>query len=455
MSTSADTTRGEVSRQDEEGEIEVKVDQAMLQSLEKGKIQLGKEPMLLSSYLELNDTITDELVAAFDEKAGELSTKSHKTKYESRWLIDFIKSSPALRRICVLQIKSESDDFATIHDGVDHRTERRRAPSLTPQERVTSPQPHIYDSPREQQFITDQPTTTINLKNLVLTPETFDGFKPPARKWVDDYERAAKANGWSEQSTVRYFETFLSKGAHDWFLTMGQRKFSKDPFWKDLRAAFIRHYLGDCDKSSLRRQIERTYQKEREPATIFIPRLLRLYQLADPTKQESDLVEAVKDRLRPDYQEKLAMHVIYTLEQLNDLCIRIEAGKVAARSVANAIAREHQDDKTKKNKKDDKDDDKDDSKEEGKAGETSKRTNKDELKCYRCDRYGHISRNCEHKERADGGPVREKKSPLLALPTAEQGKEELTSDESAKVKQEPQVWTIATGSRLAGKTHFC
>lgn len=71
--------------------------------------------------------------------------------------------------------------------------------------------------------------------------------------------------------------------------------------------------------------------RERELATSFIPRVLRLFKLVDPDKSEESLVGCVRDKLRAEYQEKLSMYTIYTLEELNDLCLKVEAGRAAAK----------------------------------------------------------------------------------------------------------------------------
>ena len=97
-----------------------------------------------------------------------------------------------------------------------------------------------------------------------MKPELFDGVKPQPRRWIDDYERAARANGWSGKLCCQYLPTFLTKSALDWYVTIGESKVGRNPKWEDLKQAFIRHYLGDADKTQIRREIERTYQGERE-----------------------------------------------------------------------------------------------------------------------------------------------------------------------------------------------
>lgn len=65
---------------------------------------------------------------------------------------------------------------------------------------------------------------TIKLNELVLKPETFDGINPQPRKWIDDYEKAAKTNNWTDEITTKYFPTFLNKSAYDWYVAIALRK---------------------------------------------------------------------------------------------------------------------------------------------------------------------------------------------------------------------------------------
>lgn len=81
----------------------------------------------------------------------------------------------------------------------------------------------------------------IELNELVVKPE--NGHKPPARKWLDDYERAGDADGWSNEVRANYFATFLQGSAYDWLVTIARLKLNDKPEWRDLRVAFIRHFL--------------------------------------------------------------------------------------------------------------------------------------------------------------------------------------------------------------------
>lgn len=121
-----------------------------------------------------------------------------------------------------------------------------------------------------------------------------------------------------------FFVSFLQDDAYDWWETLGRRRLGLNPSWADVKAAFIRHYMGDSDKGQVRRQIERTFQGAKERCTVFIPKMVRLYELVEPDKPERELVESIRDKLRQEYKSHLVMQSIYTLEQLNDCCLRVE-----------------------------------------------------------------------------------------------------------------------------------
>lgn len=48
-----------------------------------------------------------------------------------------------------------------------------------------------------------EPEQIIELIKLVKRPQTFDGNKPPARQWLDDFEKRSEANGWQDSSMVK------------------------------------------------------------------------------------------------------------------------------------------------------------------------------------------------------------------------------------------------------------
>lgn len=51
---------------------------------------------------------------------------------------------------------------------------------------------------------------TIKLYELVVKPEVFDGEKPKPRRWLQEYNEAIVANGWTEKLAIKYLPTFLT-----------------------------------------------------------------------------------------------------------------------------------------------------------------------------------------------------------------------------------------------------
>lgn len=193
---------------------------------------------------------------------------------------------------------------------------------------------------------------------------------------------------------VKYFATFLTQSAYDWWMSMGQKKVRQNSKFAEVRQIVMRHYVGESDRLEIKKEINKTFQRKEESITTFMPRLLRLIQEIEPNKPEDELIELVKDHLRSAYQEKLTMHTITSLEQLHDLCRKIEAGFAAAR---HASKREGYD----------KDKRKSDStrKPRPTKGEATKGSFAKDITCYRCDRKGHLATHCRSKTKSDGSTL--------------------------------------------------
>lgn len=97
-----------------------------------------------------------------------------------------------------------------------------------------------------------------------------------------------------------------------------------------MRIMFIKHWIGEQDRLAVRRIIDEMRQRDNEKINVFMPKVVRMVRCIDPDKPEDELVELVKKKLKPQYQEKLALYIINTLEELNSKCLQIEAGMAAA-----------------------------------------------------------------------------------------------------------------------------
>lgn len=180
---------------------------------------------------------------------------------------------------------------------------------------------------------------TIKLSELVIKPDVFDGEKPRPRKWIQEYNDAIIANGWSNEIAIKYLPTFLSKSAKDWYFTEIKPLLKPETRWYQIYHLFVENYLGQSDYDGLSRAVENTRQRPGETISNFMPRLRRLLLLLTPGLPESTQLQHVKDKLRPEYKPLLAYSNPTTLRDLRECCLRIEAGLVDRRETMRSEAR--------------------------------------------------------------------------------------------------------------------
>lgn len=272
---------------------------------------------------------------------------------------------------------------------------------------------HIYD---------EIEVKAIKRNELVIEPEPFDGIKPSPRRWIDDYERAGEANGWKKNQMVKYLPIYLQKTAYDCYVTRAVKKLGRQPSWAELKNLFITHYLGSQDKQQLRRQLEKTFQGDRESITVFLPRVLRLVELVYPLKSKDEQVEFIRERLRASYQEKLAIQSISNLDELNELCLRLEGKLASERSAtfrekkekemqekhkSNSNTSNNNKRKSNDNKQNKQDSDHD---QKGNNNINKSKPNPNDT-CHKCNRKGHYADKCFSKTKADGTPLKPSNKP--------------------------------------------
>jgi 3-methyladenine DNA glycosylase AlkC/predicted aspartyl protease len=352
-----------------------------------------KKGMKLSMFLSLNVPVTANVLNAFKAYAGQLTAKGKLGLRDTQWMADYVQNVGELYQR-YLESKEET---------------RKDSSEESEDDEVTPPLEQWKVEPREENrkenVDSKKGPLPLKLNELVEKPVVFDGNKPNPRKWLDDYEKASESNSWNEYHKVKYFATFLEKSAHDWLVTIARRKLGLEPEWRDLKAAFIRHYLGDSDKRTLRKQLETMKQGEHEKAINFIPRVMRLISLIDDKMPEEEIVDIIRDKLREEFKQKMTLSILYTVEQLNDACLRIEAELPKPKRDKND-KRQDQNKKSSNNKdggkKTDKKDKNADKSSDGKSSDSKNRTNR---KCYRCERHGHLAKDCRCSTKANGEPV--------------------------------------------------
>jgi len=150
-------------------------------------------------------------------------------------------------------------------------------------------------------------TSTVKLNELVVKPELFDGERPKPRRWLQEYNEAILANGWSDLIAVKYLPTFLIKSAKDWYFTEIRPFITPNTKWLEVAEAFSRNYLGESDYEQLSQAVDNARQRPGESVSNFIPRFRRLILLLTPDLTEKEQLRQLKSRLRPEYKPLVAL----------------------------------------------------------------------------------------------------------------------------------------------------
>lgn len=204
---------------------EVTIEQVVKKFLE------AKEPITLSKFLQLNAVVPEEMLAAFETKSIALASKKRLSKFENDWVKDYIINSPRLRQV---DRSSQEGGVSGVASAVSKLQIKERPLPKRPDESGESSDSDYseldnFETPPERMRKRGLPK--IKLNELVLKPEVFDGVKPQPRRWIDDCEKAARANAWTDHLYCQYLPTFLTKSALDWFVTIGENKVVRNPKW--------------------------------------------------------------------------------------------------------------------------------------------------------------------------------------------------------------------------------
>lgn len=430
---------------------------------------LGQQPQKVSQLLANFPKLPPQVVEAYDAYYRSLVLKKRRSAKEIEFSEDYVMHIGRLHDAKARPIQNQQVvDRPSIVDGGSNTSTSWMSvtPPMDGEIRYNTPAEEanqfLAAPPANQEVLGKAPANPIvshqvkmvKTNDLIIKPENFDGVKPPPRKWLDNYEKACAANRWLDEIKVLYFPSFLSGTAYDWYLSMGQKRIARavevdqrSP-WILTREIFIRYFLGDSDKMAIKNEVDTTFQQENEGITTFMPRLLRLVQLVEPNKPEDELVELVKSKLRSNYQDKLAMHSIFSLDTLNDLCLKIEAGLQAAQQAA-VRERANVDSKGKKKFET----------RSNKGGKKMAGSTSDERKaavtCYRCERKGHYSPDCRAKTKPDGSPCNNTKTKSKNSINVVQDQQSNEEDEIKPTISGETVVQQAYTVRSAGQHHIC
>lgn len=172
---------------------------------------------------------------------------------------------------------------------------------------------------------------TIKLNELVVKPSIFNGTIPRPRKWLEDFEDAIESNGWNDKVVIKYFKTWLEGSAKDWYITQVRPNLTANSTWTDISTMFHQQYLSG-DKQKLMHYIEMLNQRPNEPVETFLPKVRRAILSLNPQTPMEEQVRKISEKLRPEYRKDVIIRNPKTIDELHDLCTRIEIGIAASGS---------------------------------------------------------------------------------------------------------------------------
>lgn len=271
-------------------------------------------------FMEYQGRIPIDVREQFTSTAKQVMDKPVKTEAQKLWLEDYLTTLDKLSHRMPEPSAAQKASFAQVAG--PSQPSSSFVPTFTSSS-ATRSQPTS-----SRRSLTDQEVgkTTIKLNELVIKPTEFNGEKPRPRRWIQEYQEAIIANGWTDYLAVKYFPTFLDRNAKDWYYTAVQPYLGNNYDFKLVLEKFFMNYIGKSDQDQLSDAINRASQRHNESASNFIPRVRRLMLMLNPDMPESEQLRQLKTKLRPEYKQLVAYGQPNTVNEFRDLCLNIEAG---------------------------------------------------------------------------------------------------------------------------------
>lgn len=283
-------------------------------------------PEFLSEYLELHGLVSPKVVSYYSQKVEKILKLSSKSRLQKEFVQDFIKTNEEIIRFSLIwedtNMADDQDQQSTTGPVPGPSSGTVPNPSTSGQQLPNQ----SYRPRRTLTFNTTLTRDTIKLNQLVATPEKFNGVSPPARRWLEDYEDASIANGWTEAVTIKYFSTFLTDAALDWYKTSVRDRITPQCRWEFLKGFFETQWIGKKDIAYMWKQLSDLRQRQGEPANIFIPKYRRILNTLMPGMPEVEQIQNIVTKLRPEYVSLVSVKNPQTVDELIVLCLNIELG---------------------------------------------------------------------------------------------------------------------------------
>ena len=143
--------------------------------------------------------------------------------------------------------------------------------------------------------------------------------------WIRDYEKNAKAMGWSDTDKVRRLPLYLKGSADDWHAEFSKKLTDKLLNWANIKEALIKAFLP-CDYSSyLRKQVRDFKQGYGQSVSSFIISMQRLSRLENELVTDSEIIQNCMDGFHPEIRSQVIIAGPKTLDELMEVAKRVEA----------------------------------------------------------------------------------------------------------------------------------
>ena len=145
--------------------------------------------------------LSQEARHEFLRRSNEIFAKRSKTNYEKEWSADYIEYRDQLFTTTTTaaattdqqsEVSSSQGSRSASLIGNNQQVEYGPGPSSAPN----------YIPPRDQ-YPGSEIVRPADSNELFVRPETFNGVKLLPRQWLDQHEKAAIANGWSDAAKTK------------------------------------------------------------------------------------------------------------------------------------------------------------------------------------------------------------------------------------------------------------
>jgi len=270
-----------------------------------------KRFLLLGEYFLNHKSVSPDVVESYRNIVAEYIVKEDRTEEEDFFVRDFLSS------IVDVKVEKSTQNTSSNSSSVDDSGMREVA-------------------------------QTVKLNELVIVPQKFDRSRSRARKWLDDYERAAVSNSWNHPTMAKYFKSYLTGAALDWFAVFVQADYQPVLDWERIRNCFRKYYIGQDEDLALERSLKDSVQSATESCSSFIARYARMLKLSDPSASNTKLLNALRIRWRQEIIERLSNHQLATLEDSSQACSNIEDVLKASKTATKSHPVNQQNDRQKK-----------------------------------------------------------------------------------------------------------